>query len=83
MKNLSSITDNEDIITKEYVSNKENTSNKVPMIHKGLSATVYTQVSDVEGEINGIMTYGREIIKIDDQTIIKMNKMMMGASPSK
>lgn len=53
------------------------------MIHKGLSATVYTQVSDVEGEINGIMTYDREIIKIDDQTIIKMNKMMMGASPSK
>ena len=55
----------------------------VPLIRKGLSATVYTQVTDVEGEINGIMTYDREIIKIDGETISNMNKAMYAASPEK
>jgi len=32
--------------------------------NKGLSAAVYTQTTDVEGEVNGFMTYDREIIKI-------------------
>ena len=31
---------------------------------KGLSAAVYTQTTDVEGEVNGLMTYDRQIIKI-------------------
>ncbi|WP_346238471.1 glycoside hydrolase family 2 protein [Niabella insulamsoli] len=31
---------------------------------KGLSAAVYTQTTDVEGEVNGLMTYDRKIIKI-------------------
>ncbi|MFY9150375.1 MAG: sugar-binding domain-containing protein [Prolixibacteraceae bacterium] len=31
---------------------------------KGLSAAVYTQTTDVEGEINGLITYDREVIKI-------------------
>ena len=41
MKNLSSITDNEDIITKEYVSNKENTSNKVTSLSSSSTDTQY------------------------------------------
>lgn len=36
-----------------------------PLIGEGLCASVYTQVADVEGEINGIMTYDRKVIKID------------------
>lgn len=51
----------------------------IPLIKKGLSATVYTQVSDVEDEINGIMTYDREIIKIDGETINKLNKLMISS----
>ncbi|MCR4926316.1 MAG: glycoside hydrolase family 2 [Clostridiales bacterium] len=47
-----------------------------PLIEKGLSATVYTQVSDVEREVNGIMTYDREIVKIDEETIKEMNKKL-------
>ena len=35
-----------------------------PLIQKGLSACVYTQVSDVEEEINGLVTYDREVVKI-------------------
>lgn len=36
-----------------------------PLIAKGLSGAVYTQVSDVEEEVNGLVTYDRKIIKID------------------
>ena len=35
-----------------------------PLIQKGLSGIVYTQVSDVEEEVNGILTYDRKICKI-------------------
>ena len=34
------------------------------LISKGLCASVYTQLSDVEEEVNGIFTYDREIRKI-------------------
>ena len=43
-------------------------------IKKGLSASVYTQVSDVEFEVNGILTYDREIVKIDEEVIKRINK---------
>jgi hypothetical protein len=33
----------------------------------GLCAGVYTQTTDVEGEVNGLMTYDREVIKMDEQ----------------
>jgi len=37
-----------------------------PLIGCGLSAAVYTQTSDVEVEVNGLMTYDRAIVKISD-----------------
>lgn len=36
-----------------------------PLIGKGLSAAVYTQTSDCEGEVNGLMTYDRKVVKFD------------------
>lgn len=39
--------------------------NLYPLIYNGLSAAVYTQTTDVEGEVNGLMTYDRKVIKID------------------
>lgn len=48
----------------------------IPKIEKGLSAIVYTQVSDVEFEVNGIFTYDRELLKIDEDTIKKINSKM-------
>jgi hypothetical protein len=36
-----------------------------PLISQGLSAAVYTQTSDVEVEVNGLMTYDRERVKMD------------------
>ncbi len=38
----------------------------VPMLPKGLCAAIYTQVSDVEDEINGVLTYDRRISKLDE-----------------
>ncbi|MGN0771546.1 MAG: glycoside hydrolase family 2 protein [Christensenellales bacterium] len=36
----------------------------LPLIKKGLCACIYTQVSDVEEEINGLVTYDRRVVKI-------------------
>jgi hypothetical protein len=36
-------------------------------VGKGLAAAIYTQTSDVEGEVNGLMTYDRAIIKMDPE----------------
>lgn len=48
----------------------------IPLIEKGLCATVYTQISDVEFEVNGILTYDRKILKLDAQTLIDVNKKL-------
>lgn len=48
----------------------------IPKIEKGLSATVYTQVSDVEFEVNGIYTYDRELLKLDAETVKEINSRM-------
>ena len=37
----------------------------LPMIDKGLCAAVLTQVSDVEDETNGLLTYDRQVLKVD------------------
>lgn len=42
-------------------------------IPKGLSAIVYTQLSDVEEELNGFVTFDREIIKVDPKLIKQIN----------
>ena len=48
----------------------------IPNIKKGLSATVYTQVSDVEFEVNGILSYDRELVKIDEDVLRELNAKM-------
>jgi beta-galactosidase/beta-glucuronidase len=41
----------------------------VPAIGAGLSATVYTQLSDVEDEVNGLLTYDREVLKVPEDVV--------------
>ena len=48
-------------------------SQVIPLINKGLCATVYTQVSDVEFEVNGIYSYDRKILKLDADTVRTVN----------
>ncbi|KPK86652.1 MAG: beta-galactosidase [Bacteroides sp. SM23_62_1] len=46
----------------------------MPMADKGLSAAVYTQTTDVEIEVNGLMTYDRAVIKMDPEKLFNMNR---------
>ena len=45
----------------------------IPLIDKGLCGTIYTQVSDVENEYNGIYTYDRKVLKIEEDVIKEIN----------
>ena len=44
---------------------------------KGLSAAVYTQVSDVEEEINGLVTYDRRIVKLSREVAKRVNSKLV------
>lgn len=45
-------------------------------IRKGLSASVYTQLTDVEEELNGLVTYDREVVKFNIQRIKTINNII-------
>lgn len=44
--------------------------------NKGLSAAVYTQTTDVEGEVNGLMTYDRKVVKMSPETLKEMHSVL-------
>lgn len=58
-------------VTDEYVKYAEELKK---MAKSGFSAAVYTQTTDVEGEVNGLMTYDRKVIKLDEDRLRKINK---------
>ena len=47
-----------------------------PFVGQGLSAAVYTQTTDVEGEVNGLMTYDREIVKFNAQRLSEAHRRL-------
>ena len=47
-----------------------------PNLKSGLSAVIYTQVSDIEEEINGVFTYDREVVKLEAETVRELNKRL-------
>ena len=49
------------------------------IISKGVSAAVYTQTTDVEGEVNGLMTYDRKIIKMDESRLRAVNQEVIAS----
>lgn len=49
-----------------------------PLIRQGLSAAVYTQTTDVEGEINGLMTYDRKLVKFDAARLSALHARLIG-----
>ncbi|MBO5754659.1 MAG: glycoside hydrolase family 2 [Clostridia bacterium] len=50
-----------------------------PAIEKGLSAAVYTQLSDVEDETNGLYTYDRQVQKASTSLMLSIKKELDGA----
>lgn len=67
---------NSDEVTAEYVKYADQLKN---LVKKGFSAAVYTQTTDVEGEVNGLMTYDRKVIKINESAVKQANQSVINA----
>ena len=61
---------NVDEVTSQYVKYAVDLK---ALVKKGFSAAVYTQTTDVEGEVNGLMTYDRKVMKTNEAQIRKAN----------
>ena len=65
--------------TDEYI----NFANQLlEMVHKGFSGAIYTQITDVEGEVNGLITYDRKIIKLDINRVKEINRKVIEELPA-
>ena len=66
--------DSSEAVLKEYIDFAEELITTIP---GGCSAAVYTQTTDVEGEVNGIMTYDRKVIKVDEAKLKEINQKVI------
>ena len=71
---------NGDEVLAEYTSFAEQLKQ---LIKQGCSAAVYTQTTDVEGEVNGLMTYDRKVIKMDEKKLRAVNEGIIKSMPVK
>jgi hypothetical protein len=62
-------------LTRAYLALVEN--ELMPLVAQGLSAAVYTQTTDVEIEINGFLTYDRQIEKLDAPAISRVHRELI------
>ena len=62
-----------DEVTAEYLKYVDDL---VEMSGRGVCGAIYTQTTDVEGEINGIFTYDRKVLKMDRAKISEANKKL-------
>lgn len=53
------------------------TNTLLKQVNRGLSVLVYTQLSDVESEINGFLTYDRAILKIDPEIVRQWHQLLI------
>lgn len=63
-------------LTDTYVEYIDKLKNLVP---RGFSAGVYTQPTDVEIEVNGLMTYDRKVVKVDEKRVRESNKALINS----
>jgi Glycosyl hydrolases family 2, sugar binding domain/Glycosyl hydrolases family 2, TIM barrel domain/Glycosyl hydrolases family 2 len=52
-----------------------------PLIDQGCAASVYTQTTDVESEVNGLLTYDRKVLKLDAKETARWHKTLFGPLP--
>ncbi|MEH1163881.1 AbfB domain-containing protein [Micromonospora sp. CPCC 205539] len=69
---------NSTVLTDRYVGLVQGAQNL--MVGKGLSASVYTEITDLEGELNGFVTYDRQVIKMDQARVRAVNTALINAS---
>jgi hypothetical protein len=50
------------------------------MVGRGLSVSIYTEITDLEGELNGFLTYDRQIVKMDQARVRAANQAVINAS---
>ena len=53
------------------------------LIKQGVCGAVYTQTTDVEGEVNGLMTYDRKVVKMNEGKLREINTKVIGSMPIK
>ena len=46
------------------------------LIKQGLSAAVYTQTTDVEGEVNSFLTYDRKVMKMTSEKLQEVHEKL-------
>ena len=63
-------------VTNEYIKYAKELKK---LVKTGFSAAVYTQTTDVEGEVNGFMTYDRKVDKMDFEKVRTINKEVIDA----
>lgn len=63
-----------DELTAGYV---ENTARLIRPAQEYLSGSVYTQLTDVEGEVNGFWTYDRRVLKVDTERVAAINRTVI------
>ena len=61
---------NTDEVTDEYVKYATMLKQFIP---QGMAAAIYTQTTDVEGEVNGFVTYDRKVVKMDKAKVKAIN----------
>ena len=69
---------NRDILSDTYVMLL--TEVEQMMIYRGVSCAIYTQTTDVEHEINGLVTYDRQVEKMDFQKVKAINEAVIKTS---
>ena len=47
------------------------------LVPRGFSAAVYTQTTDVEIEVNGLLTYDRKVVKLDESRVRAINQKLL------
>ncbi len=71
---------NGDEVIKEYERFAEHL---ILLVKQGVCGAVYTQTTDVEGEVNGLMTYDRKVVKLDEKKLREINTKVIKSMPIK
>ena len=71
--------DSEDVLAAAF--EKLHERQLIPAVPRGLGATVYTQLSDVEEETNGLLTYDRRVLKLPADLVRRVTGALRAALP--